>query len=184
MVRRPPRGFVPGVLPADCRDGAVLLLVYERGGEASVVLTVRSDGLPRHRGQVSLPGGAIERGESAAQAAVRETVEEIGVDADAIRILGALTPFHVPVSGFIVHPVLARGEGPVAFRRASPEVERILEVPVSRILDPEAIGIETRVIDGLTYDVPFFDVAGSKVWGATAMILSEFAALLGVRTEP
>jgi 8-oxo-dGTP pyrophosphatase MutT (NUDIX family) len=184
MVRRPPRGFVPGVLPAGCRDGAVLLLVYESGGEACVVLTVRADRLPRHRGQVSLPGGAMEPGESAAGAAVREAVEEVGADASAIRILGDLTPFHVPVSGFIVHPVVARGDGVFAFHPASPEVERILEVPVRRILDRSALGIETRVLDGLSYEVPFFDLAGAKVWGATAMILSEFAALLGVETAP
>lgn len=184
MVRRPPRGFVPGVLPADCRDGAVLLLVHESEREACVVLTLRSDRLSRHRGQVSLPGGAMEPGESPAEAAIREAVEEIGIDAGAIEVLGEITAFHVPVSRFIVHPVVAFSEQQLSVRAASPEVERIIEAPVSRLLDPAALAIEPRVLDGLLYEVPYFDVAGHKVWGATAMILSEFAALLGVATDP
>lgn len=183
MVRRPPRGFAPGVLPPGCRDGAVLLLLYEERDEARVVLTLRSGDLSRHRGQVSLPGGAMEPGESPGEAAVREAVEEIGVDPDAVRILGLLTPFHVPVSGFIVHPVVAYLEGPASFRPCPPEVERIIEAPVRRILDPAALGIEPRVLDGLSYQVPFFDLAGQKVWGATAMILSELAEMLGVRVS-
>ena len=183
MVRRPPRGFAPGVLPPGCRDGAVLLLLYEAESDARVVLTLRSGDLSRHRGQVSLPGGAMEPGESAAEAAVREAVEEIGVDPGAVRILGELTRFHVPVSGFIVHPVIAFSEGPASFRPCSPEVERIIEASVGRILDPAALGVEPRVLDGLPYEIPYFDVAGSKVWGATAMVLSEFAELLGVRVS-
>jgi len=183
MVRRPPRGFAPGVLPADCRNGAVLLLLYEAEGEVRVVLTLRSSELSRHRGQVSLPGGAMEPGESPADAAVREAVEEIGLDPGAVRTLGELTPFHVPVSGFIVHPVIAFLDGPASFRPCSPEVERIIEAPVSRILDRDALRIEARILDGLPYQVPYFDLLGHKVWGATAMILAELAELLGVRVS-
>jgi len=87
------------------------------------------------------------------------------------------------VSGFIVHPVIAFTEGPASFRPCSPEVERIIEAPVGRLLDPAALGVEPRVLDGLSYEIPYFDVAGSKVWGATAMVLSEFAELLGVRVS-
>jgi len=184
MVRRPPRGFVPGVLPADCRDGAVLLLVYESDGEPRIVLTLRSDSLSRHRAQVSLPGGAMEEGETERDAAIREAVEEIGIEAGSIRVLGDLTPFHVPVSRFIIHPVLAYSERALTVRAASPEVERIIEAPVRLLLDPATVRIEPRVLDGLPYEVPYFDVAGLKVWGATAMILSEFVALLGVRLDP
>jgi 8-oxo-dGTP pyrophosphatase MutT (NUDIX family) len=178
MVRRPPRGFVPGVLPPDCRHGAVLLLVYEVAGEVRVVLTLRAEGLSRHRGQVSLPGGAMEPGESPSETAVREAVEEIGVPAEAVHHLGVLTPFHVPVSGFIVHPVVAYSEESLSFRAASPEVDRIIEAPLTRLLDPSSVSVEPRVLDGLPYEVPYFDVAGHKVWGATAMILSELVLLL------
>lgn len=149
-----------------------------------MVFTLRSSTLSHHRGQVSLPGGRIETGESPEEAAIREAVEEIGIEARDSRVLGRMTPFHVPVSRFVVHPVVASADHPPEFRIASPEVERIIEVPLTELLDPSRARLETRVLDGIVSEVPYFDWAGHKVWGATAMVLSEFLALLGVVSDP
>jgi 8-oxo-dGTP pyrophosphatase MutT (NUDIX family) len=162
----------------------VLLLLYPKEDVPHIVLTVRSVALTHHRGQVSLPGGRIESGESAARAALREAREEIGVDPGPLSILGELTPFHVVVSRYIVHPVVAAATARPRLSVLSAEVERILEVSVHELLDPARARVEDRVLEGLDCEVPYFDVAGEKVWGATAMILSEFAALFGSLPDP
>ena len=89
-----------GHFPSDSRIAAGLLLLYPREYDVAVPLTVRASHLPRHAGQISLPGGAADPGETLAATALREASEEIGVDPAAVRILGELTPVHVVVSGF------------------------------------------------------------------------------------
>src|SRR5687767_14552875 len=92
--------------PPDARIAAALLMLYPHDGGVAVPLTVRASGLTRHAGQISLPGGATDPGETLAQAALREASEEIGVDPSSVRVLGELTPVHVLVSGFTLHPVV------------------------------------------------------------------------------
>jgi len=95
-----------GQLPTESRQAAALLLLYPHDTGPAVALTVRASGLARHPGQISLPGGATDPGETLAEAALREASEEIGVDPASVRILGELTPVHVIVSGFTLHPVV------------------------------------------------------------------------------
>ena len=95
-----------GQSPAGSRTAAGLLLLYPREHDIAVPLTVRASHLPRHAGQISLPGGAADPGETLAETALREASEEIGVDPAAVRILGELTPVHVVVSGFTLHPIV------------------------------------------------------------------------------
>ena len=145
-------------------------------------LTVRGSGLRNHTGQVSLPGGRVDPGETIEAAAVREAQEEIGVDPQTVELLGRLTPLHIPVSGFLLHPVVGFTSMRPAFQRAEWEVARIIEAPVSVLSDPAAIKreIRTRIVKGqsIDVDVPYFDIDGEKVWGATAMVLAEFCAIL------
>src|SRR5690348_5233392 len=93
--------------PGRIRTAAGLLLMFPLDTRAFVVLTVRGQALGRHGGQVSLPGGAVEPGETLEEAALREAQEEIGADGARVRILGALTPVDIPVSGFRLHPFVA-----------------------------------------------------------------------------
>jgi len=186
LAPRPRRGWVPGRWPPGCRDGAGLLLVYPSGADevAHLLLTRRAEGLVHHAGQVALPGGAVEPGETVERAALREAEEEAGVDLASVRVLGRLSPLHIPVSRFLLHPVLAVS-GPQA--RLDPdrrEVARLVEVPLAVICDPGRVGRERRVRDGETLDVPYLALAGERVWGATAMVLAELAALLGVALVP
>src|SRR5207248_11030681 len=96
-----------GFNPARIRHAAGLLLVFPVNDVPFVVLTLRADHLGRHGGQVSLPGGVIEPGETFEQAALREAHEEVGLSAADVRVLGALTPLDIPVTGFRLHPIVA-----------------------------------------------------------------------------
>ncbi len=168
--------------PADGpRPAAALVLLYPRDGRPFVVLTVRAGLLPHHGGQVSFPGGAIEPGEAIASAALREAAEEIGVDPSLIRIVGPLTPLHIPVSGFIVHPIVGVTDGTPAFRLATTEVDRVLEIPFEHLLDPNRVHETTRMRDDVLVEVPYFELEGHQVWGATAMMLAELLAVIGHR---
>ena len=175
----PPRtGWKPGEFPSDARLAAGLLLLYPGERGPSIPLTVRASGLRRHAGQVSLPGGATDPGETLAQAAIRETHEEIGVDPARVRILGELTPVHVLVSGFTLHPIVGITDERPFFRLAAHEVEEVIEVSVDDLQDASAIRQGTRTREGLAIEYPYFDLRGHQVWGATAMILGEFICLL------
>jgi 8-oxo-dGTP pyrophosphatase MutT (NUDIX family) len=179
MAPRPARSWPPGFNPARVRHAAGLLLVFPADGIPHVVLTVRGDSVGRHSGQVSLPGGALDPGESFEQAALREAHEEIALALDGVRTLGALTPLDIYVSGFRLHPILATTAERPALHPADGEVARILEVPIVTLMDPATIVWRTLVRDGHTFSVPTFVVDGTDVWGATAMVLAEFLALLG-----
>ena len=175
----PPRtGWKPGEFPSDARIAAGLLLLYPGERGASIALTVRASGLRRHAGQVSLPGGATDPGETLAQAALREAHEEIGVDPAAVRILGELTPVHVLVSGFTLHPIVGITHERPSFTPAAHEVEEVIEVSVEDLQDASRIRQGTRNREGLAIEYPYFDLMGHQVWGATAMILGEFICVL------
>lgn len=166
--RRPQPPFPESGSPA-----GGLLLLYPRNGAVHLVLTVRSRELPTHRGQVSLPGGMQEPGEELVETALREAREEVGVKEGSVRIAGALSPIFIPPSEFILHPFV--GVHPAPFRPVlSEEVARVIEIPLDRVADPAVVEREERVIRDRRVEIPFFHLDGEKVWGATAMILSEF----------
>jgi len=179
MAPRPREGWRSQSLPDDLRPAAALILLYPVDGEATLPLIVRSTHLARHSGQVSLPGGAVEPGEGIAAAAVREAHEEIGVDAAAVRVLGELTPLHIPVSGFLLHPVVGVCDTRPVFRPDDHEVARIVEVPLARLADRECVRLRIRTHEGRDYEVPYFALEGEQVWGATAMVLSELLVAAG-----
>jgi 8-oxo-dGTP pyrophosphatase MutT (NUDIX family) len=184
MAPHPRPGWYPGEIPEGLREGAGLVVLFPVGDDLHTVLTVRHDDLPQHAGQVSFPGGAREPDEALTDAALREGEEEVGLSPLALRVLGALSPLHIPASGFVLHPVVAHAEQHPSLHPADGEVERILEVPIRELRDPARIRVERRLLEDRHYDVPFFDVDGEKVWGATAMVLAELLWLLGTPPDP
>jgi 8-oxo-dGTP pyrophosphatase MutT (NUDIX family) len=175
----PRREWPPGLSPARIRSAAGLLLVFPAGGQAHIVLTVRADTLGRHSGQVSLPGGVVEPGETLEQAALREAHEEIALPPEGVRVLGALTPLDIAVSGFRLHPIVGTVEEHPALYAADGEVARVLEISIAQLMDPSAFAWRTMTRAGGQIRVPTLHAEGADIWGATAMVVSEFLTMLG-----
>jgi 8-oxo-dGTP pyrophosphatase MutT (NUDIX family) len=181
MAPSPRVGWDPHVLPPDLRLAAGLVLLYPVDDAPHLLLTVRGGSLRHHTGQVSLPGGAVDEDESIEAAAVREAEEEVGLERTAVEVVGRLTPLHIPVSGYLLHPVVGVSLERPGFQAAEWEVARLLEVPLSLLTDPGMLRREQRVFQRsgvpTAVDVPYFELDGEKVWGATAMVLAEFIAV-------
>lgn len=156
-----------------------MILLYPGQDDLHFFLTRRTDTVETHKGQIALPGGSQEPGETLQETAMRETSEELGIALDCIHVLdGPLTPVYIPVSGFRATPF-------VAFTPVRPnviaepgEVVEIIETPLEQLLDERNCREEEWEIRGYPARVPFFALNGHKVWGATAMILGEFREML------
>jgi 8-oxo-dGTP pyrophosphatase MutT (NUDIX family) len=183
LAPRPRREWPRGFNPARIRNAAGLLLVFPVDGRAHVVLTVRADTLGRHSGQVALPGGVVEPGETFEQAAIREAHEEVALPPAGVRVLGALTPLDIPVSGFRLHPIVASRSTRAPLHPADGEVARILELDLDVLTRPASLRTTERVRDGQPLTIPAFHIDDVEIWGATAMVLAEFLALLGWQAE-
>lgn len=157
------------------RQSAVMLLLYERQGQIYLPLIQRHSYEGAHSAQVSLPGGKFEAAdETLERTAVRECYEEIGIE--DIEVLGALSRLHIPISGFMVQPFvgITQISEPV-FRAQEREVKEVLALSINQLLDEKII--ERGMIDlenKMKIESPWYNIEGRKVWGATAMILSEF----------
>jgi len=173
------REWPPGFDPAAIRHAAGLVLIFPVETDAHVVLTLRGKNLGRHGGQVALPGGAVDPGETIEEAALREAREEVGVEPAFVEVLGALTPIDIPASGFRLHPIVAVTLQRPLWRPHHAEVAQVLEPSVARLLDPASVQLRTRTQSDRSIDYPAFIVEGAEIWGATAMILSELLSLLG-----
>ena len=182
MSPKPRMSWDPSRFPDGGRDAAALLLLYPHAGDWHLLLTVRGSDLRHHTGQVSLPGGRVDTGESIEAAALREASEEVGVSPDDVRVIGQLTPVQIPVSGFVLHPVVGIADRRPDFRPDDWEVARIVEVPLEILRDASIVGRTSRrrEFQGQVeeIEVPFFGIEDLEIWGATAMVLAEFLALL------
>jgi len=178
MSPRPRGSWPPGFDITAVRHAAGLLLIVPVDNRPHIVLTVRSAHV-RHSGQVSLPGGVIESGETLEDAALREAHEEIAFAPGTAQLLGRLTPLDIPVSGFRLHPVVAATANRPNLHPSDDEVARILEVAIDLLLDPRTVKWRPMSRGDLHMNVPAFVVDDVVIWGATAMVLAEFMALLG-----
>jgi len=142
------------------------------------VLTLRTGNVEHHRGQVSFPGGALEAGETATRAALREASEELGIVADSITILGELTPVYIAVSNYLILPVVGYQDRRPDFQPAPEEVAEVIEAPLEMFVSGRAVVEEDWVIAGYAMRVPFYRINHHIVWGATAMILSELVEMV------
>jgi len=164
--------------PADARAAGVLILLYPHDGRWHFPLMKRvEDGLV-HGGQISLPGGSQEAGESLRETALREACEEIGAACAGVGVLGQLSTIYIPPSNFLVTPTVGYVTERPGFRCDPREVAELIEVPLRTLFDPDAVKREPWTLRGVTVEVPFYQIGPHKVWGATAMILSEFSLLL------
>ena len=163
--------------PATAKKSAVLVLIYEKNNDPHVLLIERV-GYEKdpHSRQISFPGGKFEPDDITLEnCALRECYEEVGVKPEQVHIIGRMTHLYIPVSNFEVFPVLAFSNRPLVFIEQPTEVNLILETPLSLLLHPETVKhtIMKAGPEQILLNVPYFDVFEKKVWGATAMILSE-----------
>ena len=164
--------------PVDARTAGVLILLYPHNGVWYFPLIRRAEDGLTHGGQISLPGGSQEPGESLQETARREACEEIGAACADVAVLGQLSTIYIPPSNFLVTPTVGYADQRPDFRCDPREVAELIEVPLSALFDPQVMKREPWTLRGTTVEVPFYQVGPHKVWGATAMILSEFSLVL------
>lgn len=163
-----------GAPPASARPSAVLLLLYEHQGGWYLPLTCRSLALGLHAGQISLPGGLVEPGETHATAARRELREELGIAHAPLEMLGQLSSLYLYVSNFAISPFVALAPNRPPFAPNPDEVREVLEIPLEALLDESHHGRHVRQQRGVEMTVPHIAWQEHQIWGATCMILGEF----------
>jgi 8-oxo-dGTP pyrophosphatase MutT (NUDIX family) len=172
-----PRGLVEQVL-STLRPAGVLIPVVDHASEPSVLLTQRSADLKHHAGQISFPGGRMEESDDdVVHAALRETHEEVGIEPEAVAVIGYLDPM-ATVTGYAVTPVvgLVAPETPLVLDRT--EVEYAFEVPLAFLLDHRNELACEREWEGRRIPTSEFHYESRKIWGATAQMLIELRKIL------
>ena len=164
--------------PARPRPSAVLVpILADRRGHC-ILLIQRAAGGP-HGGQIAFPGGSEEEGDaSAAETALREAREEIGLESGDVEVLGRLSPLTIAVSGFLVQPVVGFARGVRELSPCPGEVAAVHRVPLAMLLDPSSKAEREIEVRGERLLVPCYLFSGIFVWGATAMILAELEEVL------
>lgn len=161
------------------KQSSVLLLLFPHEEELFICLTKRPSTMSIHPGQISFPGGKVEKEDSSPEmTALREAREEIGIDTDRIQILGKLSDLYVEVSKFSIQPYLAWADEKPEFSVNYDEVEKLLFFPLSQFVRDEKIS--EVLLDTVTgpLQVKYYPFDGEIIWGATAMILSELIEIL------
>lgn len=165
--------------PNSAKESSVFILLYQENNEWYIPLIKRTVYNGAHSGQVSLPGGKRERQDNdILQTAYRETVEEIGISSKAITYVGTLTTLYIPNSNFNVIPQVGILNSTPTFSRNSREVEQIINLPLACLLDKSNIKHFERKINGINISAPYYHYDEYIIWGATAMILSEFKEIV------
>lgn len=154
---------------------AVLILVFPNNGELSTILIKRTEYPGPHSGQISFPGGKTEKtDDSQITTALRETGEETGIDTGRIYILGTLTPLYIPVSNLEVLPVIGYYDTLPEFKINPAEVEYLIHIPLKHLTGDKLITEKTLRIRNKLIRAPGYSIKNEYIWGATAMIISEF----------
>ena len=157
---------------------SVLILLFPKNNQWHFFLTKRTNTVNHHKGQISLPGGVVETGESLEGAALRETHEEIGVDKKNIHLIGSLSSFYIPVSGFEMFPFIGWVKTEPETSIHDKEVDRIFSSSIQEFMLDKTQKTKKDTLKGFPVNIPYFDMSGETVWGATSMILAEFKLIL------
>lgn len=162
------------------KNSGVLILLYPHDQSIFSVLIQRPKYKGTHGGQVSLPGGKEEPEDAdIIQTALREAQEEIGVNSNQIKILGSLSRLYIPPSNYIIYPSVGYIAKRPIFISSVNEVDEIIEYDIMSLLNTEIKKItRIKIIKVFSFKAPYFDIHQKIVWGATAMVLSEFREIL------
>ena len=178
-------GVFPDAPQPDTRQGGVLALLYPHHGRLFVPLILRPTYSGVHSGQVSFPGGGREEeDDDLVVTALREAHEEVGIAPQQVTVLGQLTPLYVVASNYLVQPTVGWMAKRPRFHPDPYEVADLIETPLLDLLDENNRRTEMWQLRGHAVQVPFFAIQGQTIWGATAMMLSEFLSLSAIQAIP
>ncbi|MCJ7594086.1 MAG: CoA pyrophosphatase [Desulfobacterales bacterium] len=163
------------------RHAAVLVPLFNDGGEYKLLFTKRTRRVEAHKGQISFPGGGVEESDgSYEQTALREAHEEVGLLPGDVKILGRTDDALTLTSNYMIHPFVGLIPYPYAFTLNSHEVKALLRVPVRVFLEEGAGGGVIPVeYEGRTYEGYAYRYDGEVIWGATARIMFNLVEILG-----
>mgnify|MGYP006268980287 CR=1 FL=1 len=169
--------------PAHAKQAAVLALFYPLEERWHLVFIERQSLHPedRHAGQISFPGGRQEPSDTSLQeTALREAEEEVGLDRKQVEVLGRLTHLYIPVSNYLVNPFVGMTQQTPQFTPEETEVRDILQVPLQHLMYPDTKQqTDLQLSQNITLrNVPYFNLDGKVLWGATAMIVNELLTIL------
>lgn len=161
------------------RLSSVLILLYPANGYISTVLIRRPVYEGVHSGQLAFPGGRKEESDKdLIETALRESFEEAGIKKEEVDVIGKLTDLFIPPSNFLVSPIVGYSRSRPLFVPDPQEVDEIIEVPLEDLMKPEVNTRKTVSAGDWSAEVPCFYLQNQVIWGATAMILSEFLEIL------
>jgi 8-oxo-dGTP pyrophosphatase MutT (NUDIX family) len=171
-------GRYSGPARPDAVPAAVVAVLYPDQGQWHLPLMLRPESLAHHAGQISLPGGTVEPGESSEEAALRELEEELGMDRHSALLLGQLSPIYLFGTNFLITPWVAAVREVPEFAPNAGEVQQILQIPLTHFLDASVRGRHIQQRGALRFSAPHFAWQEHKIWGATSLILAELAAVV------
>jgi 8-oxo-dGTP pyrophosphatase MutT (NUDIX family) len=179
-IERALTGAVPGrpIAPTfpDARASAVLVALADGEQGAEVLLTRRSRHMRTHKGEISFPGGRMDPGETPLETALREAHEEVGLDPSLVTPFAELDHLSTVVSRSHIVPVVGRLPGVVPLAPASPEVERVMWLPLGELVRPDTYHAERWGRSPTDRLLHFFELEDETVWGATAFMLVDLLA--------
>lgn len=169
------RDLYPLDKEANILQSSVLMLLFPDRGILHTCLIRRPSSMKNHGGQLAFPGGRFEPSDiNLEQTALRESFEEIGTDRNQIELIGALTPLYVQVSNFSIHPFIGWCETEPQFRIDKSEVDELFKIPINKFVKHHVPYYQKVNTAHGPLDVPGFYIDQLFIWGATAMIISEF----------
>jgi 8-oxo-dGTP pyrophosphatase MutT (NUDIX family) len=169
------------IVDASRVSSAVLIPVFLKKQDYYILFTKRTEKVRDHKGQISFPGGAYEEQDgSLITTALRECTEEVGLAADLVEVLGELDDMYTLGTNYVITPFIAIIPWPYQLKTDPTEVDRIIEVPVSALLDKSCLSQGTDVLNDEPITTYSYRYQGEVIWGATARILNQF---LGIWAE-
>jgi 8-oxo-dGTP pyrophosphatase MutT (NUDIX family) len=169
------KAFIP---PADAKQASVAIILFEKDRNLSFLLTKRTSNVEHHKGQISLPGGAIDLDEIPKDASLRESNEEIGIDISSLRLVGNLSTLYTPVSHFNIHAYVWFSDQYPKITINQNEVKEVFEISTNELLKEDILSTTRISKAGMNINVPAFHFSSCVCWGATAMIISELKDIL------